>query len=521
MAYKYTLRGLFGFSLISQCLILYLWIWQVKPLPDYDGLVQFYLPVKAFLGDQLQNPFCSEYPLGLPFFCALIKACNLAVPALFLLDYLPVLLVIFLNLGLYLLVPAPKILSLSWLIFFAPPVQICLKSYNLHALIAVLVLCALGFFLKTKPRKTWIFAGMSCLLIALSLKHLGLIFYFVLWFLLQKTRNFVDLPLLNKGFFLCLPFAWLFFPVQDLWKFVQNNNLTHNPQIGVPLFLFLCLMALALFGLGFKQSQGHPVQPQLPLWAGLTLLIYPAFFYLCPLPKIPIWLLGLIFLIIYALIGQISRVYSAHSREQFLFVLLIVLHLLSFLLWLSGLGAAYSVYFLTFLVLFPVLCISDRQIKAGIIIFSLSPLIYEPTQTSFERLSPMVNYSWANPFGWQKSSLRELQQEIQSRTDHLDSESMHYLQILNLGVTEQVARALFLWPDRIEPSKRPQIISPQDTYSVCRENFSDTILLVAMAKNSLENCPLFTQKHEEFIKLPSSFPSFYDFYIRRQIPVLF
>lgn len=259
------LEILLGF--LACFIFLWAWVCYVEPFPDRDSLSQTLYPILNYLkaSTLIGNDFIflrqlmpSEYPSGILFIPWIVAFVGLQ--QLFL--ETPWLLSTFLLIPLCLtawLVQAKKLNTwfVLFVIFFFPPVQLCLKNLNLHSFIVLYNLAAIFLIYDYRKNERFIslILGIIFFIFTCSIKHLGIIIFINLWitFLLWKKRKSESLMIpIIVGLAIILVGIQAY-PEQSLIPYFESLK-NYNPLISSTLLWIMG--GSALFILLFSWFQG-------------------------------------------------------------------------------------------------------------------------------------------------------------------------------------------------------------------------------------------------------------------------
>mgnify|MGYP001438468735 CR=1 FL=1 len=259
------LEILLGF--LACFIFLWAWVCYVEPFPDRDSLSQTLYPILNYLkaSTLVGNDFIflrqlmpSEYPSGILFIPWIVAFVGLQ--QLFL--ETPWLLSTFLLIPLCLtawLVQAKKLNTwfVLFVIFFFPPVQLCLKNLNLHSFIVLYNLAAIFLIYDYRKNERFIslILGIIFFIFTCSIKHLGIIIFINLWitFLLWKKRKSESLMIpIIVGLAIILVGIQAY-PEQSLIPYFESLK-NYNPLISSTLLWIMG--GSALFILLFSWFQG-------------------------------------------------------------------------------------------------------------------------------------------------------------------------------------------------------------------------------------------------------------------------
>lgn len=370
---KYLFKaGLLLLIFIPVLLHYLLWVKTVVPLPEGDGLFQYYYPLLNYLraAHEIGNDpfflagwsFNGEYSYGAVLLGALAAGLGLAELILaepYLLNIFCIIPFVFC--AFFFSGGMKKRLIIGFLFCFFPVSQICFKQFSLLGLTVSWALLGLLFFRSWVLYKNWGFlAGfIFCFWFAAILKHLGLLLLinFIAVYLLWAVINH---RLQWRVVFLCLfilAAALLFYSPDGLKGYVISS-LTHNSFIAAhPYagFLFFFVVSLILLSVptifAFYLRSIAPRQRYLPKFFRDGM----AFFLICPLfllsvvldPFSPVWLAfsscGVLFFLLYR--------YRFHGLRGFVYLYGSVTSITLLTLYSSGIGRVSHSIFLPMLLI--------------------------------------------------------------------------------------------------------------------------------------------------------------------------
>jgi len=449
-----SMEALLIFSL--SCAWYLLWLAVVEPVPDRDSVHQLLVPFLDSLhaARENSNPFflryfyIEAYPMGMAWIASTLSVMGLGELFLnmpWLLNLLPLMAISSVIASLRCSRKSRVLLSV--LVLANPLFQVCLHGLSLHGFLSIFLLCG---FLCLREALQWqdrnkLFQAVFYLILASSLKHLGLFHYLGLLLAFgiycshpgnrKKYSSWFFLML--GGFLLSLAF----YPLSGARVYL-DVVVTHNPSIA-PWHLLGALALLLVVGLAvwialctFQLRLHHDLSRVSLNWNGVfRLAAYCSFlmiFLVCyPIQNSPLWWMscfGLLSIILCVFLVFKVRLEGVETWDILLFGTLIAS---SAVLYSSLLGQVAANFFAPILYLFAVLAIrfspDRRNLLLALVLILLSNF--------FPGVKTLEKYFWhwghqiytrawnglqANPLGWEKSRIARVRLELQEALKGVD-----------------------------------------------------------------------------------------------------
>lgn len=237
----------------------FFWVFWSQPVPEMDGLAQYYYPLlnylqaASFIGNDysyLTSKFFGQhYPHGAAVIAWLISF--FGVEQLILKEpYIVNLLLIFPVIGSFFFYAARKHWFLTGLIFyFFPVVQICLKLFSLQGINVIYAFLSFLFLRSwlVYHRRTFLAGFIVTAWFSAIAKHLGLLFFlclfvsYVTWALRNQRHHFS--VYLASAIVLALSYPFYCLPTQ--FDYIRTS-VAHNPHLPLSAFMTSALSALVL-----------------------------------------------------------------------------------------------------------------------------------------------------------------------------------------------------------------------------------------------------------------------------------
>ena len=412
-------------------IFLWAWVCYVEPFPDRDSLYQTLYPVLNYLkaSSLVGNDFLflkqlmpEEYPSGIliiPWIIAMMGLQQSFIDS-------PWLINIFLLLPLCITAWMIKTKDLKpwavlFLIFFFPPIQLCLKNLNLHSFIVIYSLAGIFLIYDYRKRNRILSAVLGILLLTFTcaVKHLGLIIFINLWitFLLWKKRKRESLLIP-----FCLGIAIIvtgiqFYPEQSLIPYFESLK-SYNPLISSTLIWIMGGSAVFILITSWFQgiSEDFGRSPIEHLFINIKFFTISSFVILVIFTLQPdfhglVWML-LSFVVGNALLISTIRWGQLQSDNGFIILAFIMLTVTALVFYFSRLGQISAFFALPFLLLLILIIksqISNSKLYIlGAVFFLISNFF--PSLTSLESMvgeygfrfyARGLNMIHQNPLGWQ------------------------------------------------------------------------------------------------------------------------
>jgi hypothetical protein len=431
---KFSGRQFFFLCLVTLLHYL-LWVYFINPLPEMDGLAQYYYPVLNYLKtaaligndyDFLTGKFFGlHYPHG-----AAVIAWSLSFLRLGeLILYEPYLL--------HLLLLFPLICAAFFfrnagffvtglIICFFPVSQICLKLFSLQGINVIYgfmaFLCLRSWLVL--PRKSFLAAFVFLSWFSIIAKHLGLLFFLILvssyltWAIINRKKDIR--VYCSFGFILAISLPFYYFPNQ--MDYVRTS-VAHGPGLQVDKFIITAVLLFFLPPLAafFGRSRGL-LKPPPKFFRHGFLLFFGLFF--CLIILATNYFSSVHFLVTGSvLLFCLLRFYNLRGVRGFAYIY-IVINFMSMLA-LYRTGAAYVPYTVYLpLMLICAQTVSENPGRFFHLALAFSFLIISNFFPCIKTLDHYFGYfgrriytglfksTHQNPLGWQKYCFGDLKEQV-------------------------------------------------------------------------------------------------------------
>lgn len=400
-----------------------LWINQVNPSPDRDGLNHFYRPLLTYLkSTDLTIDNFSCYPHGFLIFIYPLKLLGLESLLLFNPWYIHILLIIpIVFIGFNAPIRKSAKPYFTFALFFFPPIQLCLKTFNAHAYCVIYSILAIVLYVKfTKRRSKYTLAGsILCFWIACSFKHLGILILIltIITKIILDNLNQTKWSLESYSIILSLVFAFPFYVSLQNFEYLRGTS-EHNLNLQLLIILLAAYVLVSLcicyFFLVKKIDSIKPVK-RVPLF---RLIFHSGFMIVTCLINFGLYYNFVLTLICFWSVIFIYLKFYINRSDMMSWITFVNLEL-AYILFFSRFGESSFVFFtpLTLLLIeaFKVYQSKKLYLVVCILFFGLSNFgsDYDAKSWDIGLYQRGYNVTAFNPFSWSKSGFNHLDSYIE------------------------------------------------------------------------------------------------------------